>query len=92
MDLDWNKAAFKDYCMWQRINKGVAEKINELIADIKQHPFTGLGKPEPLKHNLQGYWSRRITQEHRLIYKASGTPTPNALYIYSCNDHYEGKE
>lgn len=77
--------ADRDY--WKRTgNKAIMKRISALLADIQKHPFTGIGKPEPLKHDLQGKWSRRITQEHRLIYEVA-----NGLiyvYVFSMRDHY----
>ncbi|MDR3334934.1 MAG: Txe/YoeB family addiction module toxin [Treponema sp.] len=75
-------AAFND---WLDTDKNVFKKIRSLIKDIEQTPFKGLGKPEPLKHNLSGYWSRRITEEHRLVYKIEN----NTIIIVSCKYHYE---
>lgn len=65
--------AFEEYHEWIRRDKKMAIKIGSLIQDLLKNPFTGLGKPEPLKGNLQGYWSRRINDEHRLIYKITDT-------------------
>ncbi len=76
--------AFKDYVEWSTQNKKVFGKINELIIDISRDPFKGIGKPEPLKGNWKGYWSRRITDEHRLIYKI----TDENITIVSCHGHY----
>ncbi len=67
--------------------QALAFKILELIADIQKNPFSGLGKPEPLKEDMQGYWSRRINDEHRLIYKV----TDNTIEIYKCHGHYSDK-
>jgi toxin YoeB len=79
-DESWN-----DYLYWQKIDKKVIKRINELIKDISRTPFSGLGKPEVLKFNLSGYWSRRIDGEHRLIYKIEN----NCIIILSCRYHYE---
>ena len=77
--------ADRDY--WKRVgNKAVMKRISALLADIQEHPFTGLGKPEPLKHDLQGKWSRCITQEHRLVYKISDGKI--YVYVFSMRDHY----
>lgn len=77
--------ADRDY--WKRTgNKAIMKRISMLLADIQAHPFTGLGKPEPLKHDLQGKWSRRITQEHRLVYSVSGGMI--YVYVFSMRDHY----
>jgi len=76
--------AFDDYNNWAIYDIKTFKKIRELLKDIKRDPFKGLGKPEPLKHELAGCWSRRITDEHRLVYKISG----NDIIIYSCKGHY----
>jgi len=76
--------AFDDYSNWAIYDIKTFKKIRELLKDIKRDPFKGLGKPEPLKHELAGCWSRRITDEHRLVYKISG----NDIIIYSCKGHY----
>ena len=77
--------AFDDYNLWRRENKKIQSRIADLIKDIGRNPFTGIGKPEPLKHYLKGLWSRRITDEHRLVYKV----TDEEITIYSCRYHYE---
>ncbi|MBD2132762.1 Txe/YoeB family addiction module toxin [Sphaerospermopsis sp. FACHB-1094] len=71
--------------MWGKEDKKVFKKILELIKDIQREPFSGIGKPEPLKYELQGYWSRRITDEHRLVYKVE----EDVLIILSCKYHYD---
>jgi toxin YoeB len=73
-----------DLDYWNRTNKRVSERIARLIADILDHPFSGIGKPEPLRHQLVGYWSRRITGEHRLVYRVAG----DTVYIAQCRFHY----
>ncbi len=77
--------AFEDYNLWLRENKKIQSRIAELIKDIGRNPFTGIGKPEPLKHELKGLWSRRISEEHRLVYKVS----EDEITIYSCKLHYK---
>jgi toxin YoeB len=76
--------AWQDYLYWQQQDKRIVRRINELIAAAKREPFTGIGKPEPLKHALAGYWSRRITEEHRMVYK----PEKGALLIAQLRYHY----
>ena len=76
--------AHKDYLEFKEQNPKIAERIGELIKDIRNTPFSGIGKPEPLKYNLNGCWSRRITQQHRLVYRVSG----GVLEIISCKYHY----
>lgn len=84
MKLTWSAEAWDDYLYWQETDKKTVKKINELIKDATRTPFEGKGKPEPLKHNLAGFWSRRITAEHRLVYAVSD----DALLIASCRYHY----
>jgi len=80
-DIAWN-----DYQYWLKIDKTKLKKINKLIQSIERDGFSkGLGKPEPLKYEFRGYWSRRISDEHRLIYKVDA----DNIYIASCKDHYE---
>ncbi len=69
MNLVFSERAWEDYLYWQRIDKKILKRINTLIQDIQRHPFKGIGKPEPLKHGLSGYCSRRINDEHRIVYK-----------------------
>jgi toxin YoeB len=76
--------AFEQFNDWAAQDKKIHRKIITLINDILRQPFTGLGKPEPLKHELNGYWSRRITDEHRLVYKVAETE----IIILSCRFHY----
>ena len=84
MNLTWTEESWEDYVYWQQIDKKVSKKINTLIRDIKREPFGGIGKPEPLKHELAGYWSRRITDEHRLVYEV----TDYTVIVISCRFHY----
>jgi toxin YoeB len=89
MRLLWTPEALQDYRYWQQNDPKIATAINELINDIRQNdPFRGLGKPEPLKHGLQGWWSRRITREHRLVYRVSGKGAAQQLEIAACRYHY----
>ena len=80
----WAPGAWQDYLYWARSDVRVRDKINTLIADIQLHPFVGLGKPEPLKRNLKGFWSRRINREHRLVYRVEA----GVLQIAQCRFHY----
>jgi toxin YoeB len=84
MMLSWASTAWMDYLYWQQTDKQTLKRINMLINDIKRQPFTGIGDPEPLRHNWSGYWSRRIDKEHRLVYKI----TPDAVIIAQCRYHY----
>ena len=77
-------SAFEDFNDWQRTDPKVHARIVALIKDAVRSPFTGLGKPEPLRNELTGYWSRRITDEHRLVYK----PTADAIVVIACRYHY----
>lgn len=85
MLITFSLNAWEDYISWQTEDKKMLKKINELIRDIRLHPFEGIGKPEPLKYDLAGYWSRRIDREHRLVYQVEG----KELLIYSCKYHYD---
>ena len=85
MDIKFTVNAWEDYCYWQTIDKKIVKKINELIKDIERNPFDGIGKPEALKYDLSGYWSRRIDHEHRLVYQV----IEKELLIYSCRYHYD---
>jgi toxin YoeB len=88
MKVVWTEDAWDDYVGWQREDAKILGAINDLIADIKRHPFKGLGKPEPLKHVLAGWWSRRITGEHRLVYRVSGKGDGQQVEIVQCKYHY----
>jgi toxin YoeB len=76
---------FSHYNTWQKTNPVIYNKINDLIINTIREPFKGLGKPEPLKNNWKGYWSRRITDEHRLIYKVEN----DAIFFVKCHGHYD---
>ena len=80
--------AWRDYVAWQREDAKVLERINALIDECRRDPFRGTGKPEPLRQNLTGWWSRRITGEHRLVYRVRGTGEGQALEVLSCRYHY----
>ena len=88
MRIVWTANAWDDYLHWQLTDQKNMESINDLIKDIKRDSFKGLGKPEPLKHALQGFWSRRITQEDRLVYRVSGKGKSQQLEIIQCRYHY----
>ncbi len=85
MRITFSKNAWEDYVSWQRTDKKILRKINDLVKDIQRTPFEGLGKPEPLKFDLSGYWSRRIDLEHRLVYQYQ----EDEVLIYSCKFHYD---
>ena len=82
--ISWHKDAWEDYIYWQMTDKKILKHINELIKDILRNPYRGKGKPEPLKHELEGYWSRKINKEHRLVYKVKD----DLLIIVQCKYHY----
>lgn len=84
MKLVFADDARDDYLYWQKQDKRMVERINKLIRETQRQPFAGVGKPEPLKHALSGYWSRRITEEHRMVYKVEG----NALLLAQLRYHY----
>ena len=84
MTIIWAPGAWQDYLYWARTDVRMRDKINSLIDDLQRHPFTGLGKPEPLKRNLKGFWSRRINREHRLVYRVEA----GVLQIAQCRFHY----
>ena len=84
MILSFSDDAWDDYLYWQQHDKKILKKINRLIKEIQRDPFEGIGEPEPLKYNWSGYWSRRITIEHRLVYKVSD----DSLMIAQCRYHY----
>ena len=84
MKLVFAENAWDDYLYWQKTDKTILKRINALIKDIAREPFEGIGKPEPLKHALSGYWSRRINDEHRIVYKIQD----NSLLIAQLRYHY----
>ena len=85
MNILFTKQSWDDYTYWQKNDKNILKRTNLLIQDILRSPFEGIGKPEPLKYQLQGTWSRRINDEHRIIYEVVG----DELRIISCRFHYE---
>ena len=72
MRLVFSDHAWNDYLYWQKIDKKIVKRINDLLLDIRRNKYGGIGKPEPLRENLSGWWSRRITEEHRLVYRIEG--------------------
>jgi toxin YoeB len=84
MDIVFSDEAWSDYLFWQKHDKKVLRKINTLIKDTTRTPFEGMGSPEPLRHDLTGYWSRRITLEHRLVYRELN----DQIRIVQCRFHY----
>ena len=84
MKIVFSKNAWEEYTSWLTEDRKMLRKINELITDVQQHPFEGKGKPEPLKYDLAGFWSRRIDREHRLVYRIED----GNILVYSCKYHY----
>ena len=84
MKLIFSEQAWEDYLYWQKTDKKLLERINALVKDISRSPFAGIGKPEPLKNALSGYWSRRINDEHRLVYKIAD----GSMLIAQLRYHY----
>lgn len=89
MRLVWSADAWDDYLHWQDTDATILGRINILIREASRTPFAGMGKPEPLKGSLKGWWLRRITGSHRLVYRVSGTADGQALEILQCRRHYE---
>jgi toxin YoeB len=84
LKLIFAERAWEDYLHWQKTDRKVLRRVNALIKEIQRNPFEGIGKPEPLKHALSGYWSRRVTEEHRIVYKLVG----DAVLIAQIRYHY----
>ena len=84
MKLIFSERAWEDYLYWQETDRRLLARINQLIREIQREPFSGIGKPEPLKHAFQGYWSRRINDEHRIVYKVQH----DAVLIAQIRYHY----
>ena len=82
--IEWDVDAWEDYMYWHTQDKKTLKRINSLIKDILRHPFEGIGKPEPLKRNLQGFWSRRIDDTNRIVYAVEDTQ----IVIIACRNHY----
>lgn len=85
MGVLWEDRAWEEYLYWQKTDKHNLKRLNELIKDIQRHPYEGIGKPEPLKANYSGWWSRRIDESNRIVYKDLG----GHIVIASCKGHYE---
>lgn len=92
MNIEFTSHAWEEFQYWLENDAEVVRKIKELLKAIRQSPFKGIGKPEPLKHGLKGYWSRRITGEHRLVYKIQGKKGENQkCIVIQCRFHYDEK-
>jgi len=90
MDINFTPNGWEDFEHWIANDPDTVTKIKDLIKSIRQDPFKGLGKPEPLRYDLKGYWSRRITNEHRMVYKVSGTKgVDQKCVIIQCRFHYD---
>ena len=90
MDISFTSNGWEDLEYWIDNDPDTVTRIKELIKSIRQDPFRGLGKPEPLRYDLKGYWSRRITSEHRIVYKVSGTKgVDQKCVILQCRFHYD---
>jgi toxin YoeB len=88
MDLRFSSAAWEDYQYWVEADRNVLRRLNAVLKDVRRSPFEGIGKPEPLKGDLSGWWSRRITDQHRLVYRVVGTEGAQLLEIAACRFHY----
>lgn len=88
MKIAFTPQGWEDYLFLQETDQALLTRVNELIRDTRRSPFVGIGKPEPLVGNLKGWWSRRITREHRLVYRISGSGEGQAIEIAACRFHY----
>lgn len=92
MNIEFTKHAWEDFCYWTSTDMEIVLKIKELLKAIQQDPFKGIGKPEPLKHGLKGFWSRRITGEHRIVYQVIGKiGIDQKCSVIQCRFHYDTK-
>tara|TARA_Y100000015_G_scaffold20790_1_gene20101 strand:+ start:650 stop:928 length:279 start_codon:yes stop_codon:yes gene_type:complete len=92
MNIEFTAKAWEDFSYWIETDQDIVIKIKGLLKSIKQSPFKGIGKPEPLKHGLKGFWSRRISGEHRLVYKVFGSKgLDQKCAIIQCRFHYDDK-
>jgi len=90
MNIEFTENGWDDFQHWMETDNEIVEKIKDLLKEIRKTPFQGIGKPEPLKYDLKGYWSRRITGEHRLVYKVEGKKgVDQKCYIIQCRFHYD---
>ena len=88
MQLAFTEDAWADYLFWQETDRRMLERINDLLCDTLRHPFSGIGKPQPLKGSLKGFWSRRINLEHRLVYRVMECDGEQVLVVAQCRYHY----
>ncbi len=90
MNITFSAQAWEEYLHWQNTDPAIVKRINELLQVIRRTPFEGLGKPEGLRHNLKGFWSRRITEEHRFVYRVTGTKSMDQVCeVAQCRYHYK---
>jgi toxin YoeB len=90
MNFVFTENGWDDFEYWIETDRDIVDKIKELLKEISKTPFYGIGKPEPLKYDLKGYWSRRITGEHRLVYKVEGKKgVDQTCYVIQCRFHYD---
>jgi toxin YoeB len=90
MNFVFTENGWEDFEYWIETDRDIVDKIKELLKEIRKTPFHGIGKPEPLKYDLKGYWSRRITGEHRLVYKVEGKKgVDQTCYVIQCRFHYD---
>ena len=85
MKLLWDERAWEEYCYWQSQDKTTLKRINNIIKDVQRDCYNGIGKPEPLKENLSGWWSRRIDEANRIVYRVEN----GSIIIASCKNHYK---
>jgi len=90
MKLLWAESAWEDYLYWHRSDPEILRRINALLQDMRRSPFRGIGKPESLRGDLSGWWSRRITGDHRIVYRTRGT-SEERIEIVACRYHYAGR-
>lgn len=88
MRLVFSEVSWSQYLFWPEHDQAILARVNDLIRDTKRSPFAGIGKPEPLRNEMSGWWSRRITHEHRLVYRVSGSGDSLTLEIAACRFHY----
>jgi toxin YoeB len=87
--VEFTTTGWDDYCHWVEHDRRMVERVHELIKDIGRDPFKGLGKPEPLRHELAGFWSRRMDGEHRLVYAMEGNRQARKVVVLMCRYHYD---
>lgn len=88
MNLLWSDTGWEDYLYWQENDRDILRRVNALIGDIRRDRYRGIGKPEPLAGNLSGWWSRRVTADHRLVYRVTGAGNEQRIEIIACRYHY----